>query len=81
MGTIAGITRHGDRRGRERLGIPRKAVRRMAERAWNEGEERRDWPRRPPGGFVKQLGQWVFIFTSVGSLVTVVPADRQQWRD
>lgn len=31
------ITRHGDRRMRERMGIPRKSVQRMATRALREG--------------------------------------------
>lgn len=36
------VTRHGDRRTRERMGVPRSAVKRMAERAMTDGISRHD---------------------------------------
>ena len=36
------VTRHGDRRTRERMGIPRSAVKRMAAKAMTEGFTRQD---------------------------------------
>lgn len=37
------VTRHADRRMRERLGVPRSAVRRVAERAMRDGMCREDF--------------------------------------
>lgn len=38
----AEITRHGGKRARERIGIPKRAVQRRAEQALAKGTERRD---------------------------------------
>lgn len=36
------VTPHAEKRTRERMGIPKRAVQRMAEKAWEEGFHHRD---------------------------------------
>ena len=77
------VSRHGEKRTRERLGIPRKAVERMAQKALVEGRSHADFS----GSFKRYLdsvflehqkaakmrvyGQHLFIFASDETLITV----------
>lgn len=66
------ISRHGDQRCRERLGLPRRAVRRTALRAWLSGI---DGGVDHGGRVVREWGgaRWVFeILPCIVVLVTVL---------
>ena len=79
------VSKHGDLRARERMGIPRKAVKRTADKAMKHGIDR-NTSRGPLRMFieathrkhrgveaiVKVYGDQAFIFAG-GSLVTVFP--------
>lgn len=79
------ITRHGDRRARKRLGLPRKAVRRAAERALVAGKRADDLygllatyiadvkGRSATAEDVVLFGGNVFVFGESGVLITVFP--------
>ena len=82
------ISRHGDERARERMGIPRKAVARAAAKAMANGIDRNtsrgrlrlliESAHRKHNGqadAIKVHGGYLFIFAD-GRLVTVYPVAR-----
>lgn len=77
------ISRHGDSRARERMGIPRKAVRRASDKAISKGVDRNtsrgplrlfieSVHRKHGAPIVKVYGGMCFIYAD-GKLVTVYP--------
>lgn len=73
----AGISDHAMRRIRERMGLPRRAVRRAVERARlsppvaSFGEM-----SAMPGAHFRRYGRWLFVFADADlTAVTVLPID------
>lgn len=78
------ISRHGDVRARERIGIPRKAVERAARKALTHGATVDDYSgtlglflryKQRDGTRVRVHGGFVFVFADE-TLVTVIPLPR-----
>lgn len=74
------VTSHGDRRCRERLGLPRRAVQRTVEKAWAEGVRVRAMAGHAVATAATLVlwGRHLFVFDAAGAerrLVTVI-ADR-----
>lgn len=68
------VTNHGDRRCRERLGLPRRAVQRTVERAWEHGAWLRGGAVRDVAtdAIVKVWARHLFVFQDHGSEVRLV---------
>ncbi len=68
------VTNHGDRRCRERLGLPRRAVQRTVERAWEHGAGVRGGAVRDVAtdAIVKVWSRHLFVFQDHGSEVRLV---------
>ena len=79
---MTAVTRHGERRVRGRLGLPKRAVEAAAERAWTDG-----YPRRRFTGSIRRYldkvaareatdralrvhGGALYVFDPAGNLVT-----------
>lgn len=71
MPDLVAITTHAERRCRERLGVPRRAVRRLVDTAWSRGVA---WPHiQGAGRVIKQHGAGLFVFVAgVGGVVILV---------
>lgn len=79
---MPGVTTHADLRARERLGIPRRAVARMAAKALACGVPREHWSgdmrryldakaeRSAPGVDIRVYGEFIYIFGIMGTFVT-----------
>lgn len=77
------VTKHAARRGKQRLGIPRKALRRMADRAWASGLRRWEvggalgryldgtWQRSPSATDIAIYGGYIYVFGDARALITV----------
>lgn len=82
------VSEHGRQRARERLGIPRRAIKRMAAlarrhgkgRAYFRGDLRRYLESCSQGGAVRQdvrvYGGFIYIFGMDGTFVTCWPVPR-----
>lgn len=81
---MTSVTRHGERRVRGRLGLPKRAVEAAAERAWAEGNPRRRFTgsirryldrvaAREPNRALRVHGTALYIFDPAGNLVTAWP--------
>jgi hypothetical protein len=79
----APISQHAFERATERLGVPKRAVLRLADRAWEEGHRQNDY-RGSFARFLGDLGAWyhttpvvyhghVYAFGVGRTLVTVYP--------
>lgn len=78
------VSRHGDLRARERMGIPRKAVARAAQRALKDGRSVDDYSgtlglylrfKQRGGTVVRAWHGFAFVFADE-TLVTVIPLPR-----
>ena len=73
------VTAHVIERARERLGVPRRSVRRLVERAWREGATCRVGARfTGQASFGRQFANGIFIFVleaGVASCTTVLYAN------
>lgn len=72
------ITAHARKRLRQRMGLPARAYRRHVERAWEDGIAVTEYRNVPIGGVVKRYGNFNFIFSARGELITVLYADRKR---
>jgi hypothetical protein len=79
------ISRHGDLRARERMGIPRKAIARAAKRALTDGRTVDDYSgtlglylrfKQKDGTKAYTHNGFVFVFGAGETLVTVIPLPR-----
>jgi len=68
------ISRHGEQRVRERLGLPRRAVRRTVERAWTNGVPARDAKVTTEYEVNRIWGGFCFVFgvTDAGVVLVTV---------
>ena len=70
---MVGVTRHAVERIRERMGLPKRAALRAAERAWTTGVRLPGRAKDADAGHTAiQYGAFVFIFNSEATLVTVL---------
>lgn len=77
------VTRHGMKKVRHRLGLPKKAVSREADRAWNEGTKPEDMPGAlrhycevkgdDHEAVARIYGEHLFFFSESGLLITAYP--------
>ena len=65
-GEQLGVTRHADRRIRERVGVPRSAARKLAVKAKTQGVERRD-----TSGSLRRYLDYVFYYNDNSDAIYV----------
>lgn len=84
------ITKHGVKRAKQRLGLPKKAVERQALRALEKGKSPKDYS----GNFKVYLdaiairhktrpivyANYIYAFGPDNQLITVLPIDKKYWK-
>lgn len=85
------VSRHGIKRVRHRLGLPKKAVSREADRAWRDGTKPEDLPGAlrhyckikgdDHDAVARVYGEHLFFFSDGGLLITAYPVPAKYRHD
>ena len=66
------VSQHAEQRGRERLGLNRRAIRRAAERAIVSGAPARNASMQHPGTISRLHGNGIYVFSAKDEAVVLV---------